>query len=170
MWRGVPAKRARGNLERFGYGGTSDKVSIKYGRYGLLCFFLSSMYTRIHMNMMHDPNTPHFLICLQVSRAFGHQGLIRVTFASQRKKERKFEWTFLWVWSLGVVCNGWVVKVRPQVLFPNSLLWCDEPLLSSFLISTHPPPPLPPPNSPIEAFLNQWTNSTLNIRWWLVSP
>ncbi len=79
------------NLEKFGYSGTSDEVSIKYGRYGLLCFFLSTMYTRIHMNMMHDPNTPHFLICLQVSHAFGHQGLIRVTFASQRKKERKKE-------------------------------------------------------------------------------
>ncbi len=49
-------------LRGFGYSGTSEEVSIKYGRYGLLCFFLSTMYTRIHMNIMHDPNIPHMNI------------------------------------------------------------------------------------------------------------
>ncbi len=139
MWRGEPLKRVRGNLERFGYSGTSDEVSIKYGRYGLLCFFLSTRYTRIHMNMMYNPHTPHFLICLQVSHTFGHQGLIRVTFCFPKKERKKESLTFLWVWSLGVVCNEWVAKVRPQVLFPNSLLRCDEPLLSSHLLSSPTP-------------------------------
>ncbi len=138
MWGGEPLKRARGNLERFGYSGTSEEVSIKYGRYGLLCFFLCTRYTRIHMNMMYDPNTPHFLICLQVSHTFGHQGLIRVTFLlpRERKKERKKAWL-----SCGcgpsVLCvmnewQKWDLKSYSPILF-----W-DVMSLSSPLISSPP--------------------------------
>lgn len=138
MWRGEPLKRARGNLERFGYSGTSEEVSIKYGRYGLLCFFLSTRYTRIHMNMVYNPDTPHFLICLQVSHTFGHQGLIRVTFCFP-EKERKKAWV-----SCGcgpsVLCvmnewQKWDLKSYSPILFWD-VMSLSSPLLAS-------PPQLP---------------------------